>query len=72
MSRTRGPKKVQLLVYVREDLVSELYLLNPDMISARTGTTKYGAMSGYIEGLIRADLDARKTAIRETKNDSGQ
>lgn len=62
MGRTAGPKKLNLLVRIREELLVELYLKRPELQDA-SGHTKYGAITTYFERLIREDLDKTKGEI---------
>ena len=54
-----------------ESIHAEMVLLKPELQNTRTGYTKYGAISGYLNGLIRQDLDRIKDEIREANKEQG-
>jgi hypothetical protein len=46
--------------------MAELYLLRPELQRA-DGHTRYGAISGYFDQLIREDLERRKKELQEAR-----
>ena len=54
----------QLLVRVPEELFAEVLLLNPQM-QDETGFLRYGALSQYVNGLLRQDVESIKTRLRK-------
>lgn len=66
MGRSPGPMKSALGIRIRTDLLTELYLLNPEL-QRSDGHTKYAAVSSYFERLIREDLERRKASVIEAK-----
>jgi hypothetical protein len=68
MPRRSGPDKKQLIILLRTDLLAELYLLRPELQRA-DGHTRYGAISGYFDRLVREDLEKRKKELQAVSQD---
>lgn len=63
MPRPRKSPTRQMLIRIPETLYAELLLLRRDEIQGADGFTKYGGPSGYIQRLIREDLEKLKEEI---------
>ena len=64
MGRRSGPEKKKMVILLREELLAELYILRPEL-QRSDGHTRYGAISGYFDRLIREDLERRKQELVE-------
>ena len=54
----------QLLVRVPEELFAEVVLLNPQM-QDETGFLRYGALSQYVNGLLRQNVKGIKDRLKK-------
>ena len=69
MARPKKAPSRQMLVRIPESLYAELLVLRRTEIQGADGFTRYGGPSGYIQRLIREDLEKIKEEMRNASKE---